>query len=79
MPQDYKDFVIEMLSDEAVLYEERLASLEADVLSYRMLAQEAIHALHHLTVSHDRLRESHHRLIDEYRALREHILHEAAA
>lgn len=79
MPVDYKDFVIEILSDEAVLRAERIASLEAEVISYRMLAQEGIHALHHLTVAHDRLRESHYRLIDEYRALRVQILHKAAA
>lgn len=38
--------------------------------SYRLLAQQAIHALHELTRSHERLREQHHRLLDEYRRLR---------
>jgi hypothetical protein len=77
--QDYKDLVIEMYSDDALMLHELVESLDADVVSYRMLAREAIHALHHLTISHERLRESHHRLIDEYRVLRVQLLHSEAA
>ena len=78
MSRDYRDIVIEELADAEALLLERVASLEADVQSYRLLAQEAIHALHDLARERDRLRERHHRLLNEYRALREDLLRAAA-
>lgn len=53
------------------------ALLEAQ--SYRLLAQQAIHALHDLTRERDRLREQHQLLLSEYRHLRESILRTEAA
>ncbi len=70
MSSDYRDIVIEELADAEALLLERVESLEEDVQSYRLLAQEAIHALHDLARERDRRRERHHRLLDEY-ALRE--------
>lgn len=60
----YKDLAIE----EAVA---RIADLEHDLIVYRELAVEAIHALHHVTRQRDRLR-------CENRALREQLKREAA-
>ena len=77
--QDYKDLVIEMLADSEAELCERNASVEADRDTYRMLAQEAIHALHHQTITLDRLRASHQRLIDDYRRLREQVLRHSEA
>lgn len=47
--------------------------------AYRLLAQQTIHALHGLTCDRDRLRERHHALLAEYRALRQHVMREAVA
>lgn len=41
-----------------------------DAQSYRVIAQEALHALARLTAQHRRLTEVHRRLCEEYRALR---------
>jgi hypothetical protein len=62
--------VLEALADSEAALVERLASVEADRDIYRLLAQEGLHALHHQTVTLDRLRMAHYRLLDEYRALR---------
>lgn len=76
---DYRDLVIRQLSDDEALLLERVASLEADVATYRELANAACDALRDLTVRHKRLQESTERLRDEYRALRERLLFEAGA
>lgn len=65
------EYVIEELAGCEAVLRERLASVEADRDIYRMLAQEGLHALHHQGVTLSRLRASHHRLLDEYRALRQ--------
>jgi hypothetical protein len=75
----YHDLVIPELADCEAYLLERVASLEADVVAYRMLAQQAIHALHDVVLNRDRLRASHHRLLDEYRALRVQTLREDKA
>ena len=59
VPHDPEDLLVEAL---------------VEAQSYRTVAQQAIHALHDLTQQHDRLRTSHHRLIDKHRRLRESIL-----
>lgn len=41
---------------------ERIASLEQDVDTYRVVAQEAIHALHHAVADRDRLTRENIRL-----------------
>lgn len=46
-----------------------LVNVLVEAQSYRVLAQQAVHALHGLTDQHDRLRKQHHRLVDEYRRL----------
>lgn len=62
------------MSDEDLL----VATLvEAD--AYRALCLAAIHALHDLTVQHDRLRAQHHGLIGAYRALRVQTVRPEAA
>ena len=71
MTSDHRDLMITDLADEN-------AALRADVVAHQMLGQQAIHALHDLTVERDRLRQQLHRLIDEYRRLRAQI-HEATA
>jgi len=50
--------------------EDRLVCAVREAEAYRLLAQQAIHELHDLTVRHDRLSDAHHRLSEEYRALR---------
>ena len=79
MPADYKDLVIETLADDEAALLERLASLENDIRIYRELAQQALHELHHLTRRHDRLREQHARLLDEFRFLRAQTMRRSVA
>jgi hypothetical protein len=79
MSGDHRDLVIAELADSEAALLERVASLESDVVAYRSLALAALDALHDLTVQRDRLREQHHRLLDEYRRLRESILRAEAA
>lgn len=55
--------VIEVLACSEAELRERVLSLEADVESYRLVAQEALHALHRLTVTHTRLRDRHAELL----------------
>jgi len=54
--------VLEALQEEVRL-RERIIELQNDVVTYRELAQEAIHALHELTTKHNRLREFHRELV----------------
>lgn len=69
MSADYRDDVIAALADsEAALLVERDA--------YRLVAVQAIHALCDRRQQLDRLREQHHRLLDERRVAR--IQREAA-
>ncbi len=58
------------LEAEITLRDERIRSLELDVAIYRDLATAGIHFGHDLTETLERLRVSHHRLLDEYRRLR---------
>jgi phosphohistidine phosphatase SixA len=64
-----EDVIQELAAAEAALIEQ-LASVEADRDVYRMLAQEGIHALYHQARTLERLRASHDRLLNEFRALR---------
>ena len=48
----------------------RIVSLEDDVAAYRLLAQEAVHALHAATEDRTRLREQYRRALEELRLLR---------
>jgi hypothetical protein len=51
-----------------VLYQLREANARAE--AHRLVAQVATNALRELTLERDRLRDAHHRLVDEYRNLR---------
>lgn len=62
-----------VMSDEDIL----IATI-VESEAYRRVAQQAIHALHDERRDHERLRASHHRLIDEFRRLREQTMREAA-
>jgi hypothetical protein len=66
---DHRDGCIETLA-----YAE--AALQEEVVAYRELACAAITAVHDLALQHARLRERHHRLIEQYRQLR-HVKGEA--
>ena len=59
--------------------QDRRAELAAERDHYRLLAQAFGDALHDLTVEHDRHREQHRRLLDEYRHLREAVMERSAA
>jgi len=72
-----RDLVIEMLADLEAESNEQIVSLEANVRTYRDLAQAAIHELHDLTRERDRLRAAYHRLLDAYRHLRAQTMGEA--
>lgn len=72
--RDYRDLVIAQFADDERQLLERLASAEDDRDAYRALAQQAIHSLHDLTARHERLRELHARLADDYRHLRVQLL-----
>lgn len=58
-----------LAADEAEL-RDRVAELERDIITYRSIALEAIHALHDVTMERDRLRARYHALLAERRALR---------
>jgi hypothetical protein len=77
--RDYRDLVIEELADAEAELRERIASLEADVDSYRELAIAAFDALHDLTVARDRERVQHQHLKGAYRALCEGLMLQAGA
>jgi hypothetical protein len=62
---DHRDIVIETLADSEAELIDRVGSLMVERDSYRALSQAAIHQLYALTAEVNRLRASHHRLIDE--------------
>jgi len=65
------------LADSDEILHERIASLEEDVQCYRLLAQQAIHALYEFTKRVEASRARYERLVDEYRTLREQVLKDA--
>ena len=71
------DGVIDTLAASEAELLARVQSLEADVLAYRELAQQALHALADLTVRLDRRRVELTELRDEYRAFRARVLRAA--
>lgn len=68
---DYRDLVIEELVTSEAELRARVKDLESDVDSYRLLAQQGIHALRHLTVERDRLRQRLQCLLAELKWLRD--------
>ncbi len=75
---DARDMALEALADSEAALVEQIGELRADRDAYRAVAQQAIHALHALTVECHRLRARHSRLIDEYRYLRTQTIRQAA-
>jgi hypothetical protein len=73
------DLVIETLAGSEAELLERVASLEADVAVYRLLAAAAFDVLQILTAQHQAHEASCDRLRDEYRALCEQTFLKAAA
>jgi hypothetical protein len=69
---DYRDICIADLSTENYELRARLASVEADRDAYRLLAREALTALHRLTERHNRLTDTHRRLRADHQELRAH-------
>ncbi len=74
MPITSHDLVLEMFADDERLLLELLACVEDDVVIYRELAQEAIHALHRELSAHAATRQQLARLQDEYRHLRAQVM-----
>lgn len=66
----YIDMALEGYAQAEFELRERVASLEADVASYREVAQQGIHALHHVTRDRDRLARENIRLRDLLRVQR---------
>lgn len=73
------ELVIQALAAENAELRERLDNVQDDVVTYREVTQQAIHALHDITEAQARLRQQHERLIEEYRRLREQIIRSVAA
>jgi len=71
--------VIETLCESQLLLRERVASLEADVDAYRLVAQQALHHLHDLTRTHDRLQAQYRSLIEQYWEVRGQLRKSVAA
>ena len=59
--------------------DERLILAFAESAAWELLAKEAIAALSQLQRDHDRLRDRHHHLIEEYRSHRARTMREDAA
>ena len=68
--RDYRDLCIADLAQSEAALCERNAALEREREAYRLLAQEAIHALHALTCERDRLRCRLRLVVNELRARR---------
>jgi hypothetical protein len=75
----YRELVIADLADSEAALLKRVVELTLSAESYQLLARTAIHTLHARDRELQQLRESHHRLIGEYRRLREQILRGVAA
>ena len=72
--RDYRELVIEDLADENVLLREGIASLEADLGTYREIAIATLDALVNVTQQNERLRHDYQQQRDAYRWLRDEIL-----
>ena len=79
MNADYRDLALRDAGLDHVLLEERIRSLEADVVSYRELVQIALGELADAKRALEQERRIHGRLRDEFRALREQLLQSEAA
>jgi hypothetical protein len=73
------------LREQVVALQELVSLLDADLrfavedsATWRDSAQEVLRLLHDEREAHNRLKQSHHRVLDQYRALREHEMRQAA-
>jgi len=66
---DSDELLIEALAHSEVILVERVADLTDERNSYRALAQQALHALHELTVERHQFRTRLARLLKELRAV----------
>jgi hypothetical protein len=66
---DYRDLVIETLADSEAALLDCIVDLTVERDSYRLLAQQAIHALHDREIEMRRLRESLRLLREDRRRL----------
>jgi len=74
MSRDLRAVVVEHYAAGEQQLLERLASVEEDRDCYRELLVTSLDQLHDLKRSHERLRDQHARLVDEYRHLREQVM-----
>ena len=65
MTRDHRDDTIAQLADDLALAVDRATNAEASAESYRLLSQQLLHALHHVTLERDVLREQ--RRLDRHR------------
>ena len=68
--RDYRDLVIETLSDSEAELRARIVDLEFERTAYREISIVAIGALRGMTLEGDRLRDRLQHLVEEVRALR---------
>ena len=67
------DVIEDFAASEAALID-RVVDLTVERDAYRLVAVQAVHRLHDMAQQLDRLRDQHHRVQAEYRALRESII-----
>ncbi len=72
------ELLVEALAHSEAILVERVADLTDERDSYRLLAQQALHALHELTVELDRFRTRVSRLLKELRAVSDYERRDAA-
>jgi hypothetical protein len=73
------DHAAEHLALDLVISYQRISELNDRLTTVRLMAQLGIHQLHEMTLKHERLKEAHYRLIEEYRELREQVMGRAVA
>ena len=70
--------MIEALVHGEAFLRDRVVDLECERASYQLLAKQAIHALHDLTLRHQRQQDRYSRLVDEYRGFRERVMRKSS-
>jgi hypothetical protein len=65
------DPALEILAYDLAMLRERVVDLVAERDSYREVAQQAIHELHHVTIERDQYRDRYHACLDGLRRQRD--------
>ncbi len=73
-PKAITDLVIEQFADELAIRDERIASLEADVVSYRELAQVSVQRLAGLTQQLENISRQRDAIRNEYATFRANLV-----